>query len=269
MKLALRLLAVTALLVSPPVSAKDLATVDGQGISPELLKKAADGMGQRGEGVLANPMLRRQLLDHMIDSRLAAKAATGVGLEHAKEYQELLDEAKTQILANLYLRQYIDAHTKEADVKALFAKDPSRFSSKEIRCSHILVATETEARQILDEAQKPTADFEALAKLHSKGPSGPTGGDLGYFQRGRMVPEFEQAAFSLGKGQIFPRPVKTVFGYHVIKVLDVRGTDDVTFDKVKDRVKETLELDVHDQLVQALRAKAKVAVDEDALKNYR
>src|SRR5690606_8820375 len=110
-----------------------------------------------------------------------------------------------------------------------------------------------EARKVLAEATAGR-DFAELARTHSAGPSAPKGGDLGFFHRGRMVPEFEAAAFKTPKGEIYPKPVKTVFGYHVIKVVDERGSDQVAFDDVKDRAREALELEVRDQLTAELRA---------------
>lgn len=253
------------LLLSTPALAADLAKVDGDSITVETIKRASEGMGPRGVQMMANPQLRRQFLDHMIDSRLAARAAEKAGLEKSKDFQSQLDEAKRQILSSLYMKRYVEQRTTLADVQAYFTKEPSRFSKKEIHVLHVLVKTEAEAQKVLDEA-RAGKDFAELAKVHSAGPSAPKGGDLGYFHRGRMVPEFEAAAFRTPKGEIFPKPVKTVFGFHVIKVLDERGSDQVAFEEVRDRVLEALELDVRDQMTVELRAKAKVSVDEEALK---
>jgi len=90
----------------------------------------------------------------------------------------------------------------------------------QVRASHILVGTENEARNILGQI-RGGSDFNALAKAHSKCPSADCGGDLGFFGKGQMVPEFETVAFKMQKGQI-SEPVKTQFGYHLIKVTDVK-----------------------------------------------
>lgn len=258
----MKTLLLAALLASP------LAQVDGEAITPETLEQASEAMGPRGEQMLENPQLRRQLLDHMIDSRLAARAAEKAGLEKSKEYQAQLAEARRQILSSLYMKRYVAERTTPADVKALFTEDPTRFSKKEIHVLHVLVKTEEEAQKVLEEA-KAGKDFAELARAHSAGPSAPKGGDLGFFHRGRMVPEFEAAAFKTAKGEIHPKPVKTAFGYHVIKVVDERGTDTVAFEDVKDRVLEALELEVRDRMTAELRARAKVTVNEDAVKRFR
>ncbi len=255
-------LLVLALFASP------LAQVDGEAITPETLEQASAAMGPRGEQMLDNPQLRRQLLDHMIDSRLAERAAEKSGLEKSKEFEAQIAEARRQILSSLYMKRYVAERTTPADVKALFTKDPTRFSKKEIHVLHVLVKTEAEALRVLEQA-KAGKDFAELARTHSAGPSAPKGGDLGFFHRGRMVPEFEAAAFKTAKGEIHPKPIKTPFGYHVIKVLDERGNDQVAFEDVKDRVLEALELEVRDRMTAELRAKAKVTINEDALKRLR
>lgn len=248
-----------------PAAAQELAKVNGEPITKDTLKQASEAMGPRGEQVLENPELRRQLLDHMIDSRLAARAAEKAGLEKQKEFKDQLEEARRQILSSLYMKRYVADRTTPADVKAFFTKDPTRFSLKEIHVQHVLVKSEDEAKSVLKDALAGK-DFAELARTHSAGPSAPKGGDLGFFHRGRMVPEFEAAAFHTAKGEIYPKPVKTVFGWHVIKVLDERGSDEVRFEEAKERVLEALELEVRAEMQTALRAKAKVSINEDALK---
>jgi peptidyl-prolyl cis-trans isomerase C len=261
--------AVLALGAAPAGAAPQaVATVAGKALTQAEVQKAADELGPRGAMVLANPATRRQLVERMIDTALLSASGEARGLDKTPEFAALLSAARAQILATLYSKAYIAEHTTEPQLRAYFDKDPTRFSAKEIKVSHIILATEAEARAVLVEARAPDADFQALAKRRSVGPSGGKGGELGYFRRGSMVPAFEAAAFATPKGQIYPQPVKTQFGYHVIKVVDVRGDDTVPFATVKDRVREQLERELRDDLLTDLRHKAKVAVHEDALKNW-
>jgi peptidyl-prolyl cis-trans isomerase C len=249
--------------------AVNLATVDGKNISDADFKKSAEALGPRAQSMLANPDLRRQFLDHLIDSELLSKAAMKKKVEQSEEYKRRIAEAQRQIMANLFTDQYVEENTKDPQLKAYFDKNKASFSQKEIQASHILLKDEKKANEVLKEAQKKGADFAALAKKHSTGPSGPRGGDLGFFGRGRMVPAFETAAFSTKKGAIHPKLVKTQFGFHIIKVTDVKGDGAAKFADVKVEVQKRLEREVRKNLVDDLRKKHKVKVHEDALKNLK
>jgi peptidyl-prolyl cis-trans isomerase C len=216
--------------------------------------------------LLSQPATRRQLLETLIDARLLAKAGEAEGLGKSPEFAAALDDARVTILAALITKARIAEATTEAKLKAAYAADPGRFSDKTVKVSHILLESEADARQVLAEAVRPGTDFEALARRRSTGPSAARGGDLGWIERGRMVPEFEAAAFATAKGQVYPQPIKTQFGWHVLKVDDVRGDEPASFEAVKGKVREQVEHDVKTALLRDLRAKAKIAVDEDALR---
>jgi len=252
---------------SPAAIAKDVASVDGKGISETEFKKSAMALGQRAKTMLENPQMRRQFLDHIIDSELLSKAASKAKLQDNKVYKERMEEAERQILATLYTDQYIEENTSDKKVKAYFDKNKAKFSKKEVKAAHILMKLEDEAgaKKVLAEALKKGADFGELAKKHSTGPSAPRGGDLGFFTAGRMVPEFEEAAFNTPAGTIHPKLVKTRFGYHIIKVDEIKGGGDVKFADVKDEVKTTMERDLRKDLTDDLRKKHKIVVNEDTL----
>ncbi len=258
---------VIALTMTPAAMAKDVATVDGKGISESSFKKSALALGPRAKSMLANPKMRRQFLDHLIDSELLSKAAAKDKLENNPAFKERMEEAKRQILANLYTDQYIASKTTDKELKSYFDKNKGKFSKKEVKAAHILMKKENEkeAKKVLAEASKKGADFAALAKKHSTGPSAPRGGDLGFFGAGRMVPEFEKAAFATKKGQVHAKLVKTQFGFHIIKVTDIKGGDKVDFKTVKEEVKTSLERDLRTALTADLRKTHKVVVNEDAL----
>ncbi|MCR4432358.1 MAG: peptidylprolyl isomerase [Tepidanaerobacteraceae bacterium] len=144
------------------------------------------------------------------------------------------------IINNLKEKLTADVKVTDEDVRKYYDsnKDMFKLPAPEIRASHILVATEDEARKILDEI-KAGKDFADLARKYSTDPgSKDKGGDLGYFGKGTMDPEFEKAAFSLKQGEV-SQPVKTQFGYHIIKVTGERTS--LSFDDVKDYIKSNLE----------------------------
>ena len=141
-----------------------------------------------------------------------------------------------------------------------------------VRARHILVETEDEAKAIIAELDKG-ADFETLAKEKSTGPSGPAGGDLGYFSRGRMVPEFEEAAFALDVGAYTEEPVQTQFGWHVIQLNETRIKEAPTLEEVRDELRAKVEQDVVKAHIDGLVENANVdrsgseAIDPKLLSN--
>jgi peptidyl-prolyl cis-trans isomerase C len=257
-----------SLLFAAAVASAPLANVGDEVITADNLKSTAEGLGPRGAMMVGNPVQRRQLVNQMIDNRLIAKEAAAKGLESSDDYKRMLAEARVNILANLYQRKVLAEGLTDAKVEAFFKANQKQFAQKKIHASHIQVKDEATAKQVLAEAQKPGADFAALAKKHSQAAGASKGGDLGWFGRGRMLPEFEDAAFSCGVG-LCPKPVKTQFGYHVIKVHEVKGGDEVAFASVKEQVKAAYERKLKEDLVERLRNQAKVAVHEDALRDFK
>jgi peptidyl-prolyl cis-trans isomerase C len=238
-----------------------LATVDGATVTRQDFLYAAETLGSRAEIMLRSPDLRRQFLQDLVDRKLLAKQAEASAVAKTPELQARLTLAREQILAVMHAEAYVEQRSTEAHQREYFKKDPSRFSSKEVRASHILLKSEAEAQGILQELRKPGGDFDALARTH------PDSGDLGFFSRGRMLPEFEAAAFATEKGAVHPAAVKTAFGWHIIKVVDTRGDDKVEFDEVRADVKEALARELRAELLAAARAGATVKVDEQALRS--
>lgn len=255
----IRLMILAATLVA---GAHDLATVDGTPVTVEELQQTAKAMGPKAEMMLANPKARRDLLEHIIDNRLMAREATKQGFDQSPGFAAEMAAAKAQILSRMLIERARTAATTDEALKALFAKDPKRFSKKELHAHHIIIDDEVTARRALQEAQAPGADFEALAKKYATGPETAKGGDMGWFARGRMVPQVEAAAFATPVGTVHKDLVKSQFGWHVLKVDAERGTDDVAFETVKADVRDEAERNARDELVQHLRAQAKVSVDE-------
>ena len=128
---------------------------------------------------------------------------------------------------------------------------------EEIKASHILLETKNEAENVIKLLKKGQL-FSDLAKTYSTGPSGPTGGDLGWFTRGKMVPSFEKAAFDLEEGEITKTPVQTQFGWHVIKISKKRLPEPPNFESVKFQLAQDIERRVVAKTIEELKAKAKI-----------
>jgi peptidyl-prolyl cis-trans isomerase C len=165
--------------------------------------------------------LYKPLVQQLVERRLVLLAAEAENLADKAEVAERIAQARDRILEQAYISEKVAAVATEEALKARYEADKSMAKGpSEVRASHILVETQEEADAIVAELQKG-GDFAAIAKKKSKGPSGAKGGDLGYFTKDKMVPEFANAAFALKTGEV-SAPVKTGFGWHVIKVVDRR-----------------------------------------------
>lgn len=159
------------------------------------------------------------LVNQMIDTRLAAAAASRDKLHNSRQFKERMAKLRNRALAETYLAGRIEAAVTDEKLRARYDEFVKNFpDEQQVRARHILVKTEAEARAIIKGLKKNGADFAAVAKSKSTGPSRVRGGDLGYFSRGKMVKPFADAAFSMKPGEVSETPVKSQFGWHVIKV---------------------------------------------------
>jgi peptidyl-prolyl cis-trans isomerase C len=197
------------------------------------------------------------LLQRMIDSMLVTEAGRKAHLDQTPEFQKRLKLVEDRLIQQAYLEEIIKTARSEDKLKAAYQKyiqqQPPR---EEVHARHILVKTEAEAASIIDQLNKG-GDFAALAKKYSKDPGAASGGDLGYFTRGDMVPAFAAAAFALQPGQYTKTPIKTEFGWHVILVED-RRTKQPTFDEWRAELSQQLARQAVEANVKELRQEAKV-----------
>lgn len=265
-KLTNALMSVAIAGLSTLAVAKDVATVNGKGITEEEYKKAVDQLGPQAEMVKTKPEVRVQFLDHMIERTLLAEQAKGAKVEDGDRYKALVETAKRDIMAQLYLEKYIAEQTTEPKLKEYFEKNKAKFQEKEVKAVHILFEEKqkAEAEKVLKEILAKN-NFEAMEKKYATDPNGSKGGDLNWFKAGRMVPEFEKAAFGTEKGKVYPKLVKTQFGYHIIKVADTRGGEAVKFEDKKPEVEQDIRMNARNDLVKSLREKAQVKVDDATL----
>ncbi len=246
-----------------------VASVNGKKITADLLDKV---MQQAPAGTpTADPKARLGVLDKLIDVEIVAQEAEKQGLADTDEFKLNMEMLrKQQLYVSLMRKDVIDGvKVTPEEVKATYEKDKAKYvSSEEVQASHILVDTEEEAKKIKEQLDKG-ADFATLAKEKSKCPSAPRGGDLGSFGKGRMVPEFEKVAFGLKVGEI-SAPVKTQFGWHIIKVTGTKPAKTKEFDEVKAEIEQKLlqekQKKAYDDLMASLKAKADIKVNEELVK---
>ncbi len=201
-----------------------VATVGSETITVQDLQDRINSFPPQYAQELQKKEAKAKVLDQMVSEKLLLVAAKKQGIHNTSAYKAQIKASQDQLLISTYLRDNIDQKVTvtEEDAHQYYIKNPQQFQElEERRASHILVKTEDEAKDIAKQIQAG-ADFATVADQKSIDPSAKTNhGDLGYFAKGQMVPEFEQAAFALQKGQV-SGIVKTQFGYHVIKLNDVR-----------------------------------------------
>ena len=198
------------------------------------------------------------LLDRLVDGMLITEAGRKEHLERDPEVQDRLKHYEDRLIQEAYLNRAIKQAETEDQLRTryqTFLKEKS--AREEVHASHILLATEAEAKSVIAELDKG-ADFAALAKKYSKDPGAESGGDLGYFGHDDMVKEFADVAFALSPGQYTKTPVKTEFGWHVIKVEDRRTGKPPSFEEAREQLSRDLAHEILDAKLHDLRAAAKI-----------
>lgn len=264
------LLSAVILLIATQVTAKNIAQMNGETYSSARFKDELSTLGHQAEIIKNNISLRQKFLEHLLDNELLAKEAIKNKLHESRDFKIKLAAAKRDILANQFVQSFIDRQTNDSALEAYFNKNKEEFSDKEVRASHILFkeSDKEKAKSVLDQALAG-ADFATLAKKYSIGPSGPKGGDLNFFKKGRMLPAFDLVAFSTPKSKVHPKLVKTRFGLHIIKITDIRGGDDVRFNNKKQQIKRIRSKEIKEELIQKLRKENKVKIDSKALEELK
>jgi peptidyl-prolyl cis-trans isomerase C len=245
--------AAAAASAGPPGANTVVATVDGHPIHLSDLDAAVQELPPQARNLPAQ-QLYPILVDQLVDREALVLDARKQNLQKDPAVQAAMAHADDQVLQNALLRRDIAPQLTDANLRAQYDKQiGSKPGEEEVQASHILVSTQAQAQDIINQLNKG-ADFATLAKKYSTDPTGAqNGGDLGYFKKGDMLPEFSAAAFALQPGQITQTPVKTRYGYHVIKLVNRRLSSPPTFDEAKAQLQQQYV----QQLVQAEVAKAK------------
>jgi peptidyl-prolyl cis-trans isomerase C len=250
---------------------KTLAEVDGKVITTEDFKNEVDRLPPYLKPMVQSNEGRKELLDSMIVRQILLEQAKKDGVDKSKEVSDRLDDLRKRLIVETYLKKKVEKEAKVTDeeMKKFYDENKDKFKTgDQVRASHILVKTEKEAQDVLAQLKKG-GSFEDLAKKFSADSSAAKGGDLGWFPKGAMVPEFDKVAFSLKEGEI-SGIVKTNFGFHIIKVTGKRSAGVRTFEEMKDQIKANLLPAKQQQIFQGmkddLKKSAKITINEEALK---
>lgn len=219
---------------------KVLAVVNGREITERDLDEIAERFPQDRKQYLEGEEGRKRLLEEVISFELVYEDAKAVGLENDEMYKKQIEDAKKQILTQIAINNVMaDVAVAESELERYYDANKEMFQEQEkISAKHILVNSEEEALKIKEEIDGGKA-FEDAAKEYSSCPSKERGGDLGAFSKGQMVPEFEKAAFAQEIGEV-GAPVKTQFGYHLIKVESKMPPAIMDFQSVKEGIRKKL-----------------------------
>jgi peptidyl-prolyl cis-trans isomerase C len=233
------LLAVTAM-VALPSFAQNVATVNGKPIPAAKVDQVVKQVVAQGKAT-DSPQLREAIKKDLIGREVLIQEADKQGVGTRPEVKNAIDNARQSIIINAMLADYIKKNpVKDADVAAEYNKFKAQVGDKEYHARHILVENEADAKAIIAKL-KGGAKFEDLAKQSKDPGSAQNGGDLDWASPASFVPEFSKAMTSLQKGAITETPVKTQFGYHVIKLEDTRAAKIPALEEVKQQVAEQLQ----------------------------
>ena len=258
-KQLLSALAAAALLatLAPAAMAQNVAIVNGKAVPTARVEALAQQLARSGRPV--TPEMQNQLRDEVIAREVFIQEAQKQGLDATEDFRNQLELARqTLLIRELFAAYQKNNPVTDADVKAEYDKYVAANSGKEYRARHILVAKEDEAKAIIAQLKKG-GKFEDIAKKSSKDPgSGANGGDLDWAAASNYVPEFSAAMTKLAKGKTTETPVKTQFGFHVIRLDDVREAQLPKFEDVKPQISQQLQQQKMGKYQEDLRAKAKI-----------
>jgi peptidyl-prolyl cis-trans isomerase C len=237
--------------------AQNVAIVNGKAVPKSRVEALAQQVARSGRPV--TPEVEAQIKDEVIAREVFMQEAQKKGLDATDDYRSQLELARQTILIRELFSEFQKNNpVTEADIKAEFDKFVSANSGKEYRARHILVEKEDQAKAIIASIKKGQK-FEEIAKKQSKDPgSGANGGDLDWASPGNFVKEFSDAMMALKKGQMTENAVKTQFGFHIIRLDDVREAQLPKFDDVKPQIAQQLTQTKMNNYQQDLRSKAKV-----------
>ncbi|GAO22616.1 PpiC-type peptidyl-prolyl cis-trans isomerase [Alicycliphilus sp. B1] len=240
-----------------PVAAQNIAIVNGKAVPKERAEALKQQVERAGRPV--TPEMENQIKEEVVAREIFMQEAQKRGLEGTADYKTQMELARQTILIReLFVDFQKNNPVTDAEIQAEYDKFVAANAGKEYKASHILVAKEDEAKSIIASIKKG-AKFEDIAKKQSKDPgSGARGGDLDWANPGSYVPEFTEALVKLEKGKMTQTPVKSQFGWHVIRLDDVRDAQLPKLDEVKPQIAQQLQQQKLAKFQEDLRAKAKV-----------
>ncbi len=258
----------TGQLKSAGTQSPALAAVDGEVITLADFNERVTNLNDEIRAVALEN--KAAYLDNLVLEILLYKEALKRNIDKDKEMLDIFEEAKKRIIIARLAKDEVEdkAKVNDRDIKVFYDDNKVKFMSPELyRASHILVDTLDEAVEISDKLNAG-ALFTELARKHSSDTTSARGGDIGYFSKGQMVPEFEDACLKLRTGDV-SGPVKTQFGYHVIKLTDKKPSEPMKFESVKDKIESDLlskrRAELLDDLITRLKSKASIVINSDLL----
>ena len=245
------------LLISNVAIAQNIAIVNGKAIPSSRVEQLAAEVAKAGRPV--TPEVKDQIKEEVIAREIFIQEAEKRGLAATDDYKAQMELARQTILIRQLFADFQKTNAvTEADLKAEYDKFAAANGGKEFKARHILVEKEAEAKAVM-ESLKKGQKFEDIAKKQSKDAgSGAKGGDLDWANPSNYVPEFAEALLKLAKGQTSAAPVKSQFGYHIIRVDDIRNAQLPKFEEVKPQISQQLSQQKLAKFQEELRAKAKI-----------
>ena len=243
--------------LAPAVLAQNVAIVNGKAVPKSRVDALAQQIARSGRPV--TPEMEGQLKEEVIAREIFIQEAQKQGLDASEDFKTQMELARqTLLIRELFGNSQKSNPVTDAEIKAEFDKFAAANAGKEYKARHILVEKESEAKAIIAQLKKG-GKFEDIAKKASKDPgSGAKGGDLDWANAGNYVAEFSQAMTALTKGKLTETPVKTQFGYHIIRLDDVRDAQLPKFEEVKPQIAQQMQQQKMNKYQEELRSKAKV-----------
>lgn len=242
---------------TPAIAKEDaVAAVNGKYIGKNTLESLEKELAQRSHG---RTFPKAQLVEELVQREVLMQDALKKQLDKSPEFIERMATIRSSLLSQMALQNFMQSNpVTDEEIRAEYDTKMGA-AGTEYKARHILVKSEDEAKQLIDELNKG-ADFAELAKTKSTGPSGPQGGDLGWFSPEQMVAPFSEAVIALENGKVTSEPVKTQFGWHVILREDSRAQTPPPFDAVKEQIRPMLQNQKVQQMMENLRSQANVEI---------
>lgn len=269
LKLAKTSLLAVAVMATSVVASDILVTVNGKNITKQDAEQFVAAAQPNAHFSQLDKAQKEMIKQRLVEKVLFTELAKKEGIENDAEFKAAIEKIKEELLVNIWMKKQLDnTLVSDSEAKEFYEKNKEKFKQPEtVKASHILVKTEAEAKEIINEL-KPLKGaqlkekFVALAKSKSTGPSGPKGGDLGTFSKGQMVPEFSKAVWALKDGTVTLEAVKTQFGYHIIYLEKKNPSVALPYDAVKDKIIMSLKQKQFAvkiaEVAKELKAKAKI-----------
>ena len=234
-----------------------VATLNGEGIKrSEIVSFIAGLPDQARQMPIEN--LFPLAVEQVLNNRIVSEKAKGAKLESDVEVLKLVEQAKGQIIRNVYVQHEVDAQMSDKRLTKAYDKLMKDMAdTEEVHARQILVENQDKANEVIKKLDAGSK-FEDLAKEYSTGPSAANGGDVGYFAKNEMVPEFADAAFAMKLGEHSKKPVQTQFGWHVIKVEDKRKRPEPKFEDVKPQLEAQVRQEILTDLLTKWQKEAKI-----------